>query len=156
MRKIIKAVFFAALYILTLVVIPNIGLGYAFQLMPEGTPMRMFIEETIDLRGIVTSISIIGVILAILTFSSNVVEDWSPIKLFSSIASSFVGFYMFLFLMGLGNPSSMGLNQLSVYVATVVWDFRFFVTLELLLLGIRVVSEIIKFYFARKERLAGL
>lgn len=153
MHKIIKAVLFAAFYILMLVVIPNVGLQYVFQLMPE--EILPFIEEMIDLRGIVMPISIIGVILAILTFSSNMVEDWSLVKLLSSIASASVSFYLFLLLIGLGAPSRMGLTQLSVEIVTIFWDFRFFVILELLLLGISVFSAIIKFYFARKEHLAS-
>ncbi len=35
-RKVIRAVLFAALYLLVLIAIPNAGLRYAFQLMPEG------------------------------------------------------------------------------------------------------------------------
>ncbi|MDH5770832.1 MAG: hypothetical protein OEZ25_06065, partial [Candidatus Bathyarchaeota archaeon] len=62
---------------------------------------------------------------------------------------------LFLFLMGLGDPSRMGIIQLSVEIVTVVWDFRFFVILELLLLGISILSAIIRFYFARKEHLAS-
>ena len=152
-HKIIKAVLFAAFYILMLVIIPNVGLKYVFQLVPE--EILQYIEEIINLQGIVMSISIIGMILAILTFSSNMVEDWSLVKPFSSIASAFVWFYLFLFLMGLGDPSRMGIIQLSVEIVTVVWDFRFFVILELLLLGISILSAIIRFYFARKEHLAS-
>lgn len=153
MRKIIKAVLFAAFYILMLVVIPNVGLQYVSQLMPE--EILQYIGEIINLQGIVMPISIIGVILAILTFSSNMVEDWSLVKLLSSIASASVSFYLFLLLIGLGAPSRMGLTQLSVEIVTIFWDFRFFVILELLLLGISVFSAIIKFYFARKEHLAS-
>ena len=153
MRKIIKAVFFATLHILMLIVIPNIGLQYMSRLIPE--KIFEYIAEIINLQGIVMSISIIGVILAILTFSSNMVEDWSLVKPLSSIASASVGFYLFLLLIGLGDPSRVGITQLSVEMVTVVWDFRFFVILELLLFGIRIFSAVIKFYFARKEHLAG-
>jgi hypothetical protein len=154
MRKIIKAVLSAALYILILVVIPNIGLQYLFQLVPAGSPPRMLIDK-MNLQGIVMSISIVGVVLAILSFSANIVEDWSPIKLVSSIASAVVGFYLFLLFIGLGDPSRMGLTQLSIEVATIVWDFRFFIILELLLLGISTMRASVKFYFARKEHLVG-
>jgi len=83
------------------------------------------------------------------------VEDWSPIKLVSSIASAVVGFYLFLLFIGLGDPSRMGLTQLSIEVATIVLDFRFFIILELLLLGISTMRASVKFYFARKEHLVG-
>jgi len=157
MRKIIKAVLSAVLPIIILVVIPNVGLQFLFQSIPA--EMLPFIEEMIPLHGIVMAMSVIGVIHAILSFSSNMVEDWSPIKLLSSIASAFVSFYMFLLLLGLGDPSRMGIIQLSVematMIATIISDFRFFITLELLLLGISIFSAIIKFYFARKEHLEG-
>jgi|GEM_PF-3341450 len=153
MRKIIKAVLSAALYITILVVVPNVGLQFLSQSIPA--EMLPYIEEMIPFHGIVMSISVIGVVLAILSFSSNMVEDWSPIKLLSSIASAFVSFYLFLLLLGLGDPSRMGITQLSVEIATIIWDFRFFIILELLLLGISIFSAIIKFYFARKEHLAG-
>jgi len=155
MRKIIKAVLFAALHIMILVVVPNLGLQYVSQLVPE--EFIPFMEELMNcLRGIVASISIIGVILAVLAFSSNMVEDWSPIKLLSSMASSFVWFYLFLLLLGFGDPSRMGLTQLSIHAASIILDFRFLVTLELSLLGISTASDIIKFYFARKEHLAHI
>ena len=137
-----------------LVVIPNIGLQYLFQLVPAGSPPRMLIDK-INLQGFVVSISIVGVVLAILSFSANMVEDWSPIKLVSSIASAVVGFYLFLLLIGLGDPSRLGLTQLSIEIVTIVWDFRFFIILELLLLGISIMRASAKFYFARKEHLVG-
>jgi len=153
MRKIIKAVLSAVLPIIILVVIPNVGLQFLFQSIPA--EMLPFIEEMIPLHGIVMAMSVIGVIHAILSFSSNMVEDWSPIKLLSSIASAFVSFYLFLLWLGLGDPSRMGIIQLSVEIATIILDFRFFIILELLLLGISIFSAIIKFYFARKEHLEG-
>jgi len=153
MRKIIKAVLSAVLCITVLVVIPNVGLQYLFQSIPA--EMLPFVEEMIPLHGIVMAMSVIGAVLAILSFSSNMVEDWSPIKLLSSIASAFVSFYLFLLLLGLGDPSRMGITQLSVEMATIIWDFRFFIILQLLLLGISILSAIIKFYLARKEYLAG-
>ena len=153
MRKIIKAVLSAVLCITVLVVIPNVGLQYLFQSIPA--EMLPFVEEMIPLHGIVMAMSVIGVVLAILSFSSNMVEDWSPIKLLSSMASAFVSFYLFLLWLGLGDPSRMGITQLSVEIATIIWDFRFFIILQLLLLGISILSAIIKFYLARKEYLAG-
>jgi len=153
MRKIIKAVLSAALYITILVVVPNVGLQFLSQNIPA--EMLPYIEKMIPLHGIVMSISVIGVVLAILSFSSNMVDDWSPIKLLSSIASAFVSFYLFLLLLGLGDPSRMGITQLSVEIATIMWDFRFFIILELLLLGISIFSAVIKFYFARKEHLVS-
>jgi len=153
MRKIIKAVLSAVLYIIILVVIPNVGLQFLSQSIPA--EMLPYIEEMIPLHGIVMSISVIGVVLAILSFSSNMVEDWSPIKLLSSIASAFVSFYLLLLWFGLGDPSRMGVTQLSVEMATIILDFRFFIILELLLLGISILSALIKFYFARKKHLVS-
>ena len=149
LRKIIKAVLSAVLPIIILVVVPNV----VSQRIPA--EMLPFIEEMIPLHGLIMSISVIGVVLAILSFSLNMVDDWSLIKLLSSIASAFISFYMWLLLLGLGAPSRMGVTQLSVEIATITLDFRFFIILELLLLGISIFSAIVKFYFARKEHLAG-
>lgn len=153
MRKIIKAVLSATFYILMLVVIPNIGLQYVSQLVPE--EILQYMGEIINLQGIVMATSVIGVARAVLAFCSNMMDDWSPIKLLLSIASDAVSFYLFLLLIGLGNPLHMGLTQLSIEIVTIVWDFRFFISLELLLLGINILIAIIRFYFARKEYLAG-
>lgn len=153
MRKIIKATLYAALYILILVVLPNLGLQYVSQMIPsEMLPMI----ETLPLQGIVMSMTLIGVVLAALSFTSNMMEEWSPIKLVSSIASTVVMFYFSLVLFGLGDPSRMGLTQMSVYGATIGLDFRFFITLELLVLGISVITDVAKFYFVRKEHVASV
>lgn len=153
MRKIIKAVLSATFYILMLVVIPNIGLQYVSQLVPE--EILQYMGEVINLQGIVMVTAVIGVARAVLAFSLNMMDDWSPIRLVLSITSDAVSFYLFLLLIGLGNPSRMGLTQLSIEIVTVIWDLRFFIILELLLLGISIATAIIKFYFARKEYLAG-
>ncbi len=70
----------------------------------------MFIEEVADLRGALMWTSVTGAIPAILAFSSNISEDWSLIKVLLSITSAFVGFYLFLLLIGLGEPSYVGFS----------------------------------------------
>ena len=153
MRRVVRALLFAALYIIFLVIIPNLGLQYVSRLVPEG--FLSFIDEPMNrLRGIVTLMAAVGVILAALAFSSNMLEDWSPMKLISSIASSFIWFFLYLLLLGFGDLSHMGLTQISIHILSMTLDFRFFVALELLLLVISIANKTTKFYFARKEHLA--
>ncbi|MCK4243454.1 hypothetical protein KAX03_01090 [Candidatus Bathyarchaeota archaeon] len=153
MRKIIKATLHALVYVLILVVIPNISFTYISQSFPK--EIFPLLEGVVNLQNFITLTSIAGLFLAILVFSSNMVDDWSPIKLLTSIASAFTGFYIFLILTGLGDPSRMGLTQLSIEMLNIILDFRFFVSLELILLVINVTNSIVKYYFARKEYLAG-
>lgn len=145
-RSVVKAVFFASLNVLLYIVIPKIVLGYMSE---EVLP---YVEGVIDLEGIVAALTIIGVIKAILVFPKNLTEDCSPLKLFSSVASSLVGFYLYLSLTGLGTPSNMGVTTISYGPLTMTLDFYFFVLLYVLLLVINIAKATTKFYYARRSR----
>ena len=145
-RSVVKAVFFASLNVLLYIVIPKIVLGY----MPEEA--LPYVEGVIDLEGIVAALTMIGVIKAILVFPQNLTEDGSPLKLFSSVTSSLVGFYLSLFMIGLGDPSTMGTTTIAYGPLTITLDLTFFISLYALLLVISIVKAITKFYYARRER----
>lgn len=144
-QSVVKAVFFAALNVFLFVVIPKIVLGY----IPE--EVLPYLEGVIDLEGIAVALTIIGVIKAILVFPQNLTEDGSLLKLFSSVTSSFFGFYISLLTIGFGDTSTMGVTTIEYGPLTVILDLKFFIVLYALLSGINIVRAIAKFYYARKE-----
>jgi len=156
------AVVFPALIIIFLVAAPNILLRY----VPPQILVLAKEAVGIDIAGMVLTVTVTGVVLAILSLVKNLAEDWSPVKLLSSVASSVTWLYLFLFLIGVGNPLSLGLvkkdlspasilgSQVSGVTATATIDLRFFAALFILIALLSIMGAYLRFSSSRKARQA--
>jgi hypothetical protein len=74
-----------------------------------------------------------------------------------ALLSEAIGFCMSLFLLGLGNPLSMGLAKISINYgggATAALDLRFVTLLDAVIMAVSAAKSVVNFYYARKERTA--
>ncbi|HIE24241.1 MAG TPA: hypothetical protein EYP68_08460 [Candidatus Korarchaeota archaeon] len=134
-----KAVISAVLYVLSFVILPNIGLAMA----PEEVINYSSNLLGTDLRSFVTVFSVLGAILGGLSIVNGIVGEKSYIYLISSIATPIVWYYLSLYGLGLGSPGNFGRTLISVTreegVMTVLIDIR----IILVILGLAAIFEII-------------
>ncbi len=104
-----KSLVWASLLILIFVVVPLVSFKY----------FPWFEESFYDLTGksptwLVLNLSILGLILAVLNVIYGISKERSYISVVPKVISPFVWFYMAIFLLGLGDPSSFGIARLTL------------------------------------------
>ncbi len=148
----LKAVASATVVIALLMVAPSLVVRF----LPEvGVQAGIFLG--VDVQRFIWTLAIVGVGLATLSIVKNLTGDWSPANLAASVLSSLVGLYLFLFLIGLGDPSGLGLTERTAKVGPGVrmyWDFRFAVTFYLVIMLLGIVKTFANFFYAKKEHSA--
>jgi len=107
--------------------------------------------------------TVIGLVLASVYAAKTLTPKHSAINLAACMLSDMVGFYIFLFFVGFGEPWSFGrvekaipLNAIAaagevVSEATITFDFRFFVELLAVVLAMKLVVRLLEFYLERVE-----
>jgi len=148
----LRAVVSATAVVALLVIAPTL----VVMLVPEIEAQAPFLG--IDVGGFVRTLALVGAALAFFSVVKNMTGDRSPANLAANLLSSFVGLYLFLFLVGLGDPSGFGLTERNLKVGTGVrmyWDLRFAVTLYLIIMLLGIMKTLVNFVYARRERLAS-
>jgi hypothetical protein len=147
MRKIVKASLSALLHLLILVILPNITVYYTYQMMPYEA--LLILENVVTPSTLILIASIMGVMLSVLAFIQNMTEEGTRTILLSQVASTVISFILFLYLIGLGNPFSFGVQRISVNFITILYDFHFFIYLRLILLVLNIAVPLIRFLYAK-------
>ncbi|MCX8169164.1 MAG: hypothetical protein N3E39_02990 [Candidatus Methanomethylicia archaeon] len=117
MGKLIKVLLHTSLSFFTRVLIP---LGFLYLIPKE---ISIYINNIIDLNKFIYNLIIIGIIIVVLTFIHRYSSSTSKIGLLTSIAGSITSLYFTLYVITLGNLSSMGLLyiDLSKIVNQKIW-----------------------------------
>ncbi|MBM3309178.1 MAG: hypothetical protein FJY77_02900, partial [Candidatus Altiarchaeales archaeon] len=117
--KILKALFGALLYLATFVVIPKM----AVEKMPAEMMAQFGSQETL-----LSTLTTIGVLLAGLYAFKTLTPKSNPANLLSRTLLDFLELYVFLFFIGLGDATNLGLAEKQVMSAkaTVLFNFRIF------------------------------
>ncbi|HZY94118.1 MAG TPA: hypothetical protein VFE98_04555 [Candidatus Bathyarchaeia archaeon] len=109
MNRYVKAVFWALPPIVFLVIIPRLLLG----LIPQTTQTTLSQYTNINVAPFITGLNIIGIALAALSAIQSWAYKWSIVKPVSSSLHMIVSFILMLYIIGLGNPSTLGVTRLS-------------------------------------------
>lgn len=109
MNRYVKAVFWAIPPILFLVVVPRLALG----MITQSSQASVTQYTGIDLASFVTGLNIIGIGLAVFSAIQAWAHKWSIIKPASSSLHMVTSFVLMLYIIGLGNPSTLGVTNLS-------------------------------------------
>jgi hypothetical protein len=139
MNRYIKAVFFAIPPILFLVVIPRLLLG----LIPQTFQNTLAQYTNIDVASFVTGLNIIGIALAVLSAIQSWAYKWSIIKPVSSSLHVIVSFVLMLYFIGLGNPSTLGVTNLSYLSSGAGAKLNITLSLTLTLLTVMVGAAVV-------------
>ncbi len=149
MRRVVKALLVSIPVILGLVVAPNL-----FVVFIPGEILSAAREVAgIDVQAMVGTVTFIGLVLVGLSFAKHLSEDRSAVKLIASALADLLGFYLFLTVVGLGDPSSWGFTERSLPVmgdVTLFLDFRFFVLTAALILFLKVGLAGFRFAYFRR------
>jgi len=151
MKLTAKAVVFPALIIIAFVIAPRIAIG----LIPAG--IEEMIRMVFDVNMVISTLTVVGIAAAAMSFVKNATDSWSPANLLAAIASELIGLYVFIFFIGLGDVAGLGVTRISIPAgpgATMFWDFKFFVLCQFLICGLSIVKESLDFYSSRKGRYA--
>ncbi|MFQ6085915.1 MAG: hypothetical protein ACE5OY_06610 [Candidatus Bathyarchaeia archaeon] len=149
-----KAILVAAYYFLIFAVAPTTALRY----VPEQLVTQMSSMVDLDLQTILTTLALIGLGMAGTAYVSNMTDRWSPLHLISAVTQRGFTLFLFLYCLGLENVWSFGLTERPISVGspgapevTILLDFRSITMLFALYVGFGVATEILGFYFSRKE-----
>lgn len=159
LRRVAKAVLFAALHVLAFVVAPNVALSLVPRKILEMIPMM-----GVDVRGFLMTFAWIGLTLAALSFVRNMTDSWAYPNVLAVVASALVWLYLELLLFGLGDPSSLGVTSRSIRAGppegpltiTLSLDFGFIITVIALATCLTIMGDLLRFYYSRRERLAAV
>ncbi len=113
MNRYVRAVFSAIPPILFLVVIPRLALDR----IPQTVQTTLSQYTSIDVASFITGLNIIGITLAVLSAIQSWAHKWSIVKPASSSLHMIASFVLMLYIIGLGNPSTLGVTNLS-YVSS--------------------------------------
>jgi len=155
LRLRVRAIVFPTIILLVLAVIPNVLVG----LVPAEAVEMLRQVVQVDLRGMVVVVASLGVALAALSFLKNTWEKWSWVHLGSSLASEGGWLFLWLLLLGVGDPSCLGritraleITALAAAQGTLVVDLRFFAFFLIVIAGLTVVNILLTFNVARRSR----
>ncbi len=109
MNRYVKAVFAAIPAILFLVVIPRLALDR----IPQAWQTTLVQDAHIDVASFVTGLNIIGIALAVLSAIQTWAYKWSIIRPASSSLHMIVSFVLLLYIIGLGDPSTLGVTRIN-------------------------------------------
>src|SRR2546422_5322643 len=140
MNRYVKAVFWAIPPILFLVVIPRLALDR----IPQTLQTSLTQYTSIDAASFVPGLSIIGIALAVLSAIQSWAHKWSIIKPASSSLHMIVSFVLMLYIIGLGNPSTLGVTNLSYAGAKLGITLDLTLTFLTVMVGAAVALKIIQ------------
>lgn len=151
MKLTAKAVVFPVIITIAFAIAPRIAIG----LIPAG--IEEMIRIVFDFNMVISTLTAVGIALAVMSFVKNATGSWSAVNLVAAIASELVGLYMFIFFIGLGDVAGLGVTRKFIPAgpgATMAWDFRVFVLLTIFVSGLSIIKEGLEFYSSRKEHAA--
>lgn len=144
MNRVVKSVFWAFWPILFLVIVPQIGLSRISQ-----TTQNQITQYTnISVSSFVIGLNIFGIVLAVLSGLQSWAYKWSIVKLVSSSLHMIVSFLLMLYIIGIGNISTLGVTDLNIVNAGSSANVNLTLSLTLtfltLMVGIAVVLKILQ------------
>ena len=146
--KILKAMLGAAFYIILFIILPR--------LLLEKVPPDILIPFR-PIQNILTVLTVLGLILAALYATKTLTPKHKPVNLAASVGLEFAEFYIFLFFIGFGDPTSFGIVEKAIPMGpervTLMFDFRIFILLLLVVLAIKVIVTFLKFYHAKNNQM---
>jgi len=153
LKKIEKAILFSSFYIFIFTVLPSLSLWI---LPPEIQGTIPLIKEYtgIDIRSFIFVMLIVGVILAALSFLKNTASEGSNAYLVAGLTIEMIGFFLASFLLGLGNPLSMGVTIINLNYSsggTLILDLQLAAILSISILLMSSLKTVMNFLYARKE-----
>lgn len=157
MKRGIKAAIWSSLYIVFMVVLPRIALGF----IPKEIMAEMSRGFGLDLGGPVSTITLVGIILAALSIAKNMAEEQSPVKPIVSSTGTLIILYTTLYFLGFGDPSTFGLTKKIIdfgegNMGSLLLDVRFIVSLASVTATLKITHTFMKFYYSRKDRQAQI
>lgn len=143
--KVLKAVFGATLYIILFIILPRLAL--------EKVPPDILIPFG-PIQNTLKVLTVLGLTLAVLYAVKTLTSKRNPVNLVASVGLKLAGFYLLLFFIGYGDPTSFGRVEKAISVepgVTLMSDLRFFVLLLLTVLAFKVVVALLEFHHARSK-----
>lgn len=137
MNRYVKAVLATIPAILFLVVIPRL----AYDRIPTSWLTTVGKSTNIDVSSFVTGLNIIGIALAGLAAINVWAYKWSVVKPASSSLHMIGSFVLMLYVIGLGNPSTLGVTNLT-YISSGSTKLGITLNLTLTLLTVMVGAAV--------------
>lgn len=148
--KTLKVVLAVTFCTLSFIVLPRLFLP---KVPPE------FLVPFPPLRNVLTVLTVLGLTLAVLYTAKTLTLKRNPVNLVASVSLELAAFYVLLFFIGFGDPASFGRTEKAIPVAgpgaTLMFDFRIFVLLLLVVLAVKVIVALLKFCQARSKPALG-
>ncbi len=144
MNRYVKAVFWAIPPILFLVIIPRLLLDR----IPQTVQTTLGQYTNIDVASFITGLNVIGIALAVLSAIQSWAYKWSIVKPVSSSLHMIASFFLMLYIIGLGNASTLGVTKLNFLAtgggAKLGLDFNLTLTFLTVMVGTAVTLKIIQ------------
>ena len=146
--RIVNATFGAIVSIAIFVVLPWLALLY----LPVDV-LRMLGP----IQDMVMVLNAMGLVLAVFYAAKALTRKRNPVNLVASVGLELAGFYLFLFFIGLGDPTRLGIVEMAIPMGqtgpaiTLTLDLRIFVLAVAMVLAIKVVLSLMGFFSARRQ-----
>lgn len=151
MNKVFKAFFVAFFYFIFLIGLPFL----AMNIIPIELQQYFNSTAQVSFQVLMQAVIFIGFILIILSVVKNLTEKNDLKHLIVSIAMILIGLYLTLFFFGLGDPFSFGITKQTISIRetniTIENDFSFIIALFILTAFLKIIKEILEFYFSAKS-----
>jgi hypothetical protein len=115
MNRIAKAVLWAIPPVVVLVVLPQVLIGY----VPSASVSQASSLLGVSIHGMIDAVAIFGVLLAGLSFVQTWAYAWSILKPVATTLHMVVSYSLLLFLLGFGNPLTLGTASISISLPAV-------------------------------------
>ncbi len=125
MKRAIRAAASTIPYIVFLIVVPLVLLRF----IPAELLNALAGGIGIQVQTITTTLALVGISLAALSVLKNLSREESLLKPIASTVGSIVTLYLFLYIIGLGNPLTFGSINIGTAGATILLDLKFIVLL---------------------------
>ncbi|MEM2905379.1 MAG: hypothetical protein QW057_04185 [Candidatus Bathyarchaeia archaeon] len=149
MHRRTKGILAAAFFIILFVVLPR----YALTLL-SGELYAMLRTMGFDLEDIILSLTAPGIALTILALLGGFAQPTSVIALITDLLSPLVWFYLFLFVITLGQPWTFGETRVTggggSAELTFLLDIRLFVALAAVILSLKLAKTSLQFASLRR------
>ena len=146
-----KAIISAGIYVLLLAVLPSVGLAMA----PADLIQYASIIFGKELRSIVITFSILGIILGCLSVVRGVVKEESYVYLISGILMPVIWYYLTLYGLGFGRPGNFGrtfiLMSRDGSTMSVLIDIRIILVILGFAFALEIASTLVEFLAAREK-----
>ena len=151
MRVNLKAVAKAIVVLLLLTILPIVGR----QWIPEEFFRAFSTQGGFDINGLINSVALIGIILTVLILLRGHAEKTSPTYLALSAVWKVFWLIIVFFVLGAGNPETLGLLMLGGKSGAneniVVFDFRLFAFLATMIVIVMIVRSVMQFQESRSK-----